>query len=130
MVSVGNACSGEKSWDTDNVGPMCYAGDFHKPVSHESGNKILSRLTLKKRKGNAVKNRRRKNKVPEPSGASGRKAGSALHYPNPAYSVHFRPEKPERTERRTLFFFSLFGKGTPAPACLGWFRDFGVMKLI
>lgn len=45
--------------------------------------------------------------VPEPSGASGRETECALHDPNPAYSVGFQLKRRKRTERRTLFTFSL-----------------------
>ena len=42
-----------------------------------------------------------------------------LHYPNPAYSVHFRLKSRRFAERRTLFTLSLLDNGVPAPVRCG-----------
>ena len=58
-----------------------------------------------------IRNALKQTKAPEPSGKSGWKNRTCLASPYPAYSVHI----PEQKERRSLFTFSHFGNGGPAP---------------
>ena len=82
--------------------------DWSPPIFNDS----LTKLTFEPDTSAGFRrSARRKDEAPEPSGGPGRKTESALPCPNPAHSVHLQRERRKRTERRTLFTFSLLDNG-------------------